>query len=322
MSAERPEISIIVPAYNVQAYLKDCLDSILRQSFSDWELIICDDGSTDDTAKISDEYAATDKRIKVIHTDNTGVSAARNICLDTARGDYISFVDADDSLDCNCLRELISHARSEDADITQCSFSFVTGDGVKTADPYASDSVFKNRDRIMNAYFNGPVGDIRVSVWAKLFKRSLISDVRFDTGLRVFEDAYYVYQCCMKAGVVCSFSEPLYNYRQHKGSTMDSRLPEIYSDYFTVFGKQKEDLRTEKKILKKVCRREAENALWLMGIMIRDGKERELWNIRKAVLDSAGRVVFSSTPIKLRFKLTCMVVIPHIYFSVLTRRKS
>ena len=126
----------------------------------------------------------------------------------------------------------------------------------------------------------------------------------------------------MKAGVVCSFSEPLYNYRQHKGSTMDSRLPEIYSDYFTVFGKQKADLRNEKKILKKVCRREAENALWLMGIMIRDGKEQELWNIRKAVLDSAGCVVFSSAPIKLRFKLTCMAVIPHIYFSVLTRRKS
>ena len=317
---EYPEITVIIPAHNAGAHLEACLDSVLGQSFTDWELIICDDGSTDDTGKISDRYSESDSRIKVIHKANAGVSAARNSCLDLAEGRYIAFVDADDTLDKDYLDELLNSAEKHGADITQCSFCFVNEKGERSADPYASDSVYTSGDEIMEAYFSGPVGDIRVSVWAKLFRRDLFDGIRFDTGLRIFEDAYYVYECCRKAGSVCIFSAPLYFYRQHKGSTMGSRMHEIYPDYFTVFARQKRDNLNKKTIYGNILRREAENALWLMRIMAASGRKRELWDIRNRVLDSAGTGIFSSVPVGVRSKLLGMTIVPHIYFAMLKKR--
>ena len=315
-----PEITVIVPAYNVEKYLAECLDSVICQTFTGWELIVADDGSSDRTGAVADEYAAKDGRIRVVHLSNQGVSAARNACLDMAEGRYIAFVDADDTLDKDYLNELLSCAEKHGADITQCSFCFVNENGERSADPYAADSVFMSGDEIMEAYFSGPVGNIRVSVWAKLFRRDLFDGIRFDTGLRIFEDAYYVYECCRKAGTVFSFSEPLYFYRQHKDSTMGSRMHEIYPDYFTVFARQKNDNRDKKTIFRKILRREAENALWLMRIMAASGRKRELWDIRKRVLDSAGTGIFSSAPVSVRSKLLGMMVMPHIYFAMLRKR--
>ena len=320
MLANSPEISIIIPAYNAQLYLAECLSSVVSQTFSDWELIIADDGSSDKKGEIADRYAEKDSRIKVIHSINRGVSASRNACIDIAQGRYLSFVDADDILEPDYLNELIGYAKKYDADITQCSFSFIYNEGEKKEDTYAKDSVFHSRDEIIKAYFNGPVGDIRVSVWAKLFKRGSFRDIRFDTGLRVYEDAYYVYECCRKAVTVCSFSSALYNYRQHEGSAMSLRLPEIYPDYFTVFEKQRNDYRDEGGIRKSIIRREVENAFWLIRIMLSEGKEQEIWNIRKAALKLAGPLYFSSLPILLKFKMTGIAVMPHIYFALLRKR--
>ena len=108
MSADKPEISIVVPAYNAGPYLTDCLESIIRQTFSDWELIITDDGSSDGTGNIADAFAANDGRIRVLHLAKQGVSDARNSGLDTARGNFIAFVDSDDVLEPEYLKELYS----------------------------------------------------------------------------------------------------------------------------------------------------------------------------------------------------------------------
>ena len=319
MSTDDPEISIIIPAYNVESYLPDCLKSIIGQTFNDWELIIADDGSTDDTGKIADQYAGSDIRIKVIHTSNKGVSAARNTCIENAKGRYISFVDADDSLDKDYLNELIACAEKHDADISQCSFSFVNKNGQRSPDPFASDAVFRGEE-IMNAYFRGPVGDIRMSVWGKLYKRGLFDDIRFDTGLRVCEDGYYVYECCRKAQTVKSIRSPLYLYNQHEGSTMNNRLPEIYPDYFTVFERQRKDLGGNKKIRNAITKREIENALWLLRIMSLGGNKMQLWDIRKRMLGIAGDVLFSRTPFLIKLKLAGVAVMPHIYFAMLKKR--
>lgn len=316
---EYPEITVIIPAYNAGDHLGACLDSVLGQSFTDWELIICDDGSTDDTGKISDRYSESDSRIKVIHKANAGVSAARNSCLDLAEGRYIAFVDADDTLDKDYLNELLNNAEKHGADITQCSFCFVNEKGERSSDPYASDSVYTSGDEIMEAYFSGPVGEIRVSVWAKLFRRDLFDGIRFDTGLRIFEDAYYVYECCRKAGTVCSFSAPLYFYRQHEDSTMGSRMHEIYPDYFAVFARQKRDNRDKKTIYGNILRREAENALWLMRIMAAPGRKQEFWNVRKSLLDSAGSGIFFCRAAGIRLKLFCVALMPHIYYALLKK---
>ena len=116
-----PKISVIVPVYKVEPYLHECVDSILAQTFTDFELILVDDGSSDNCGKICDEYAAKDSRIRVIHQENRGVSAARNAALDAAKGEFIAFIDSDDVVNVYYLEVLLS-GMDEDTDIVACKY--------------------------------------------------------------------------------------------------------------------------------------------------------------------------------------------------------
>lgn len=322
MPIEKPEISIIVPVYNGEDYLSECLDSITAQSFQDWELIIADDGSDDRTPYIADRYSDSDKRIQVLHLNRCGVSAARNSCIEAAKGDYLAFIDADDLIEQDYLERLLECAKAGNADIVQCSFMFTDGKGNRTPDPGSTDAVLTGQDEIMDAYANGPVGDIRVSVWAKLFRRELFSDIRFRTDIRIYEDALYVYRCCRKAGRVCCFKEPLYLYRQCENSVMHSLLSERYDDYFLVLEIQKEELKERRAVCRKITKREIETALWLMRIMGSEGKAGEMWKLRKKITGIRCNDLFSGTPFKLKLKLAGVIIMPHLYFALLKRRKS
>lgn len=322
MSVDNPEISLIIPACNAEPYLEKCLDSVIRQSFFGWELIIVDDGSSDRTGEVAERYAAADSRIKVIHTSRQGVSAARNAGIDAAVGVFLAFADADDHLKPDYLKELLEHAKQNNADITQCSFVFEDEEGNTTPDPDRTEAVFRDRDEIMNAYFRGTSGDIRVSVWAKLFRREAFAGICFDPELRIYEDAYYVFKCCRKAETVCCFNAPLYSYVQHAGSAVHSDLPEKYNDFFTMFERQKEEFKKDSSVRKRIARREAETALWLMRIMMSHGKEKELWMLRKKALGITGDVIFSSAPVMIKLKLTGVALLPHLYFSMLRRKVS
>lgn len=320
MLSENPDISVIIPVHDAEKYLPLCLDSILRQTFAGWELIIADDGSNDSSGVIADSYASVDGRIKVIHSENRGVSAARNACILKSRGRYLAFVDADDILEPDYLKVLFDLAEKNEADISQCSFCFLNEDGSKTPDPHSFVSVIKERLEIMDAFFSGPTGNVRISVWAKLFRREMLTDVCFDQSLRVYEDASFVYECCKKAKTVCSTDARLYLYRQHESSTMHLRLTKIYLDYFEVFKLQREDFQTERAIVRRIAIREAECALWLIRVMISEGKNAELRELRKKALDVTGKVLCSSAPLLLKSKLTGLALMPHLYFALVKRR--
>ena len=322
MSFENPEISIIVPAYNSELYLPGCLDSIIAQTFADWELIIADDGSTDKTGEIADKYASSDKRIRVLHMENRGVSASRNSCLDIACGKYFLFADADDYLKPGYLSDLIALAKSNDADIVQCSFCLTDDNGNEISGPNGKNVVYEGQDEILNAYFTGPVGEIRISVWAKLFLRERFAGVRFDTGLRIYEDSLFVYECCRKADKICSSDVPVYFYRQHEGSVMHARLDKLYPDYFSVFKRQSEDYQDNPKLLKKIMRRKTETALWLMSNVDHGTKNSRLWELRKIALGKSGCVLFSSAPLSLKAKITGLALMPHVYFGLIKKRVS
>ena len=320
MLLDNPAVTVIVPAYNAEQYLSGCLDSISGQSFTDWELIIAEDGSSDRTGEIARNAAANDTRIRMISMDKKGVSAARNACIKAARGRYLAFVDADDLISPDYLTELYSHAEQTGADITQCSFLFKKEDGSEEPDPNGIDKVFSGRDEIIKACFRGSQGDIRVSVWAKLFRRDTFKSVCFDTDLRIYEDAYYVYECCMKADIVCCFSDPLYRYMQHKASTTHARLLEIYPDFFTMFARQREDFIDNAPIRKRIAVRQAETSLWLMRVLAKKGMKDEFWSLRKTAMSIVGDVLFSSAPFLLRTKLIGVAVMPHIYLAMLRRK--
>ena len=146
------EISIIVPIYNVEEYLCKCLDSIVNQTYTDYELILIDDGSTDDSGKIADEYSSKDDRITVIHKKNSGVSDARNRGLENASGKYICFIDADDWIEVSYLEELLLLAKSNDADIAMCSYLKNSGN-LSITQPVNSDVFIQTgKEGIDNLY--------------------------------------------------------------------------------------------------------------------------------------------------------------------------
>ncbi len=315
-----PKVSIIIPAYNTGAYLGKCIQSILYQTLSDWELFIVDDGSEDDTYETALRFSGMDDRINVIHTGNRGVSSARNTCLELISGEYYCFIDSDDTVEPQYLETLVRTAEDNSADIAQCSFRFINENGTESPDPYKNPRVYSDNAEIIRAFFEGPVGYIRVSIWSKLFRREKFQNIRFAPDLKVYEDALYIYSCCRIADKIACDERMLYNYYQRDDSAMHSRLPEIYKDYFTVFEKQYDDFKDDSKIRRMIIRRNAENSLWLLGIMIAEGKEQELWDIRKAALRRSPALLFSNAPFKLKLKVTGLALMPHLYFSMLRKK--
>lgn len=209
----QPSVSIIVPVYNVETYLKECLNSIISQTFVDWECIVVDDGSKDTSPEICDEFASKDNRIKVIHQPNKGLSGARNSALAVAEGQYIAFVDSDDKVDPDYLSVLFNLIIKEDADVAQCGFikEFTTFNRKKSlpSDYFCieGESVYSNL-----LFYESLHG----YMWGKLFRREVIS-VLFPEG-RIYEDFFVMTHWANNIRKIVWTSQCLYYYRMRKSS--------------------------------------------------------------------------------------------------------
>ena len=186
-----PLISIIIPVYNAENTLNRCVDSIVNQTFNDWELLLIDDGSKDKSSKICDRYAAKDQRIKVFHKKNGGVSSARNLGLDNAKGEWITFVDSDDYIYDNIFDIISSH--EEDFLIFSYDINhngkIRSGEGIPS---YYSSYPIKT---VLNKYI---YTNLFRTPWSKFFKRRLIDALRFDTQISIGEDTLFVLQYLRK----------------------------------------------------------------------------------------------------------------------------
>lgn len=205
-------ISIIVPVYNAQKYIKRCVESIVNQSYQKWELILIDDGSKDDSSLICDELKQTDSRIHVIRTVNQGASAARNRGLDEAAGDFITFVDADDWVEPNHLEILVNQSESN---IDLCINSFIA-DLYYGPRPYQYKAI-KTHDNIesINAFFTILLQHSQF-LWNKLFKSSIIKDnhIRFNTSISLGEDNIFILEYLNYIKGLSSSSICTYHYDQ------------------------------------------------------------------------------------------------------------
>jgi len=212
-------ISVIIPVYNVEAFLPACLDSILCQTCADLEIIIVDDGSTDASASICDAYAARDARIRVIHQPNQGLSAARNAGVEAASGEYISFVDSDDFILPDLLEYQLELARRHDADYVQCGYMRCgESDTIhQTAPAGGADNirVFEEPRSKMEACIH--LDGLYISAWGKLFSRELIRDIPFHVG-KVYEDTSFTLQAVHAAKRIVASSHVGYVYRTRCGS--------------------------------------------------------------------------------------------------------
>lgn len=191
-------VSIIVPVYNAQDSLESCLMSIIRQRYPQWELVLVDDGSQDDSLEICKRYSNMDSRIQVIHTDNCGVSSARNTGMENAQGEYIVFVDSDDMIHPDFLSECLSN--KEDLTVTNY---------IK---PSKIDSLHYKEDHPELIFQQRGVR----TVWGKVFVRKIIEDhhIRFDTNIRYGEDTIFVLQYCLHIKTIAYVFQHLYEYEK------------------------------------------------------------------------------------------------------------
>ena len=208
------KVSIIIPVYNVEKYLPQCLDSVLSQTFKDLEVLVVDDGSTDKSGRICDEYAAADSRIRVFHTENRGLSAARNYGLDRCNGEYVAFLDSDDWLEEKAIRLLVEAILSESADIAVCGHYVEWIDHSEVGMASMSSRVPQG-DQIIRDYLHG--NDIGVQVWNKLYRVRLFEHIRFPVE-RLHEDIVTTYRLLDAARRLVRVPEPLIHYRMRKSS--------------------------------------------------------------------------------------------------------
>ena len=222
-------VSVIIPVYNVEKYLKRCTDSILGQSYTDLEVILIDDGSTDSSGEICDQIMQADPRVKVIHKKNGGVSSARNCGLDLCTGAYVSFADADDWMHPDMLRDMIAAIEAHEADFAVCKEQHVTegpsGELVfseaKRWDSI-SGQLAVDRDGVYQKVFAQTA-----TLWNKVFRRDLIGEKRLDTSLRYGEDCAFVLDVLNNANRAVIVPEVYYNYfSDRKGNVVSAPLDE------------------------------------------------------------------------------------------------
>lgn len=219
----KPKISIVIPIYNVEKYIHRCIESILQQSLIELEIILINDGSTDKCGEICDEYAKIDKRIKVIHKKNEGVSSARNAGIDNARGEYIGFIDADDYIDKNMYKELYNSIKKYNSDIAISSFSFVKNDAEDPQDVSNKRLIYDKNEAIKN-YFNMTYPFNYSFLWNKLFKKELFDGVRLNTNILVQEDTEIMLKIYNKSTRVVYIGQSLYFYQLGHGSVTSNKI--------------------------------------------------------------------------------------------------
>lgn len=209
-----PKISIIVPVYNVEQYLPRCIYSILNQSFADFELLLIDDGSKDKSGAICDEYAAKDSRIRVFHKENGGVSSARNIGLENARGEWLSFIDGDDVITEGYFNIRQEH---EGVDVIIKPYSVVNADGRVTCHNNEL-SILTGKDKIFRYY----VQKRNNALWDKIIKRKTIGTKRFNTNVSIGEDFLFFLSVLPNVKSIAFDDTGSYRYFLRQGSAMQS----------------------------------------------------------------------------------------------------
>ena len=224
-------VTVIIPVYNTAPYLTEALDSVLKQDYTNLEIIIIDDGSTDGSERICDIYAEKDKRIRVIHQDNKGLSGARNTGLDIMSGEAVVFLDSDDVLLPDYVKTLMATLSHDKTDMVVCKYSIYpsTGKMIRNGHgrtyPLIEEGLY-SRDEALRALADGKLDH---HVWNNIYKRELWKEIRFPNG-HVYEDVDTTFRIIDSCKRICVLDKPLYLYRKRTGSIIDTRSKDNIRD--------------------------------------------------------------------------------------------
>lgn len=230
------DISVIIPVYNTEEYLQRCIDSVIGQQAVTAEIILIDDGSTDSSGKICDEYAARHSKIKCLHTSNAGPSTAKNVGYDVAKGNYIAFIDSDDEIEPNMFSQMVMSGYQNNADIVCCNYIQVDENGNFSHTEHTGREYVLTQDEALKAIL---IKDkIYSQCWTKIYKRTTMQEhgVRNTEGLKTEEDFIYNIRAFACSKTVCIVDKPLYiythrstslskdYYRNHISQYIDNRI--------------------------------------------------------------------------------------------------
>ena len=254
-----PLISIIIPCFNAEKTLEKCLKSVVQQSYANLEIIIIDDGSTDETSLIYNKFQSNDERILVLKQQNSGVSKARNTGVKAATGDYICFVDSDDWAELNYCSELYSLLVGENADISIVEASYEDENGnVLCSKPISDEKIFDGNRALVLLLEDQ---EIQSHPWGKLFKADLLKNVHFPENLKCFEDYSTLFKIFNKAVKVVKSNEKLYHYIQREDSLSHNLSPATAYEFFLAimevfeFWRNSAKVGDRNKIVKNIVRK-------------------------------------------------------------------
>lgn len=223
------KISIIVPIYNVEEYLARCLESIIHQTYNNIEIILVDDGSLDNCGKICDKYAKKDKRIKVIHKENGGLSAARNSGFKISTGEYIMFVDSDDWIDYDMVKKLITNIKKYDSDIAICGVKKIIDDRINLMEWYNEEICFNTNEALEALVENN---EVKSFAWNKIYKKYLFDKYEWPEN-KIYEDVRIMHAIFRECKTISIVPDYLYNYYQRKNSI--DNLPSLRNKLELIF---------------------------------------------------------------------------------------
>lgn len=268
-----PLISIIVPIYKVEMYIRKCVESIINQTYENLEIILVDDGSPDNCGIICEEYAVQDKRIKVIHKQNGGLSSARNVGLDIASGEYIGFIDSDDFIESDMYEALYSALIKHNADISVCGRYIVKGNRITTISDTEVPVEFTKCEALKELVLDEYSG-MKNFAWDKLYKSELFENVRYPEG-KCFEDIFTTYKLFALCNKIVDIKSPKYYYLLREDSICGTNSPSKRYDYYQANMECLEFIKRTQPLLSNMCDRQLFNRLQfcLNDILLLDFKK-------------------------------------------------
>ena len=312
---KKEKISIIVPVYNVGKYLKKCLESIINQTYKNIEIILIDDGSTDNSASICDQYKKIDKRIKVIHQENKGLSGARNIGLKNITGDYITFIDSDDYVEIDYIEFLYKLIKEDNYDISACNFNKIINN--KQEKNKLQDKYILNSEQALYEVFDIN-NSFTQSAWAKLYKRDLFNNNYFPEG-KIYEDIETIGNILLKVNKIIYSTIPKYNYYIRLGSLS-------YSDYSI---KELDRINHSKELIDKSIKKypklkKIANEFYISNLIAVCNKQlfikmyntKEIKQTKKVILKNLNIFISKNFSLTKKFQILLFLINTKIYLKV------
>ena len=250
ISKEKELVSVIIPVYNVEKYLEKCIDSVLNQTYNNIEIILVDDGSTDNCGTICDEYSKKDDRIKVIHKENGGLSDARNAGIEIATGKFLTFIDSDDFIEDNYIELLYNTLEDYNADLSIASHKVIYD---KTIMDKSTNEEFSGDSKLILEKILYDDG-VDLSAWGKLYKAELFKEVRYPKD-RLYEDSATTYKLIDLSNKIAVCSKPVYNYVIREKSITNNTFSEKKLDLITSTKEMTDFIEEKYPDLKKACNR-------------------------------------------------------------------